>query len=260
MLCKKVLPLLSEFHDGALDNDLAIRIVHHLDKCALCRKEYDQLSAVSDRLKSMNRACPPEYLHGLVRHRIALMEKNSWRDRLRNDLERRWSLIRTVGSMWYISRALGTIVTTIFFFIIIGGIVSPLYVEVDAKTVERHTPASLYGQQVGRALMAKFGIIPTDASEMFVAKQKAAINDLYFLNFTQNINWTGNNDTFSVVTVVDPNGSVKIENILEAPRDRDLLQAFYEMITSARCRPASRNGRTVSSHMIFTFDKVSVYD
>jgi hypothetical protein len=259
MLCKKVISLLSEYYDDSLDDNLSIEVTHHLDRCSGCRGEYEQLAALHGKLRSMKRVCPPEYLYGLVQHRIAMTKSNPWHTRLQNELARRWSLIRTIGRMWYITRALGTVMTGILFFLVTSSIISPLYV-VDARTVERNVPTSLYGQQVGRALLAKFGMIPAQPSELFVTKHGPAINDLYFLNFVQNITWTSSNDTFSVITVVDQSGSATIENILEYPQDGALLQSFYEMITTAQCRPASRNGKAVSSHMILTFDKVSVYD
>ena len=86
------------------------------------------------------------------------------------------------------------------------------------------------------------------------------IHDLYLLNFGQSASRTSADDSFSVVTVIDRSGTVKISNVLEYPVDKSLLTDFNAMIMSARCRPASQNGRAVDSHLVMNFSKISVYD
>ncbi len=72
--------------------------------------------------------------------------------------------------------------------------------------------------------------------------------------------FTTQDGTISVVTVVDRSGTVKIQNVLEYPADNNLLTKFNDMIESARARPASQNGRAVDAHLVMTFSKISVYD
>ena len=52
MLCKKVLPLLSEFFDGVLDDDTSVQVSQHLGQCIRCRKEFNGLSALLTMLNS----------------------------------------------------------------------------------------------------------------------------------------------------------------------------------------------------------------
>jgi hypothetical protein len=260
MLCKKVLPLLSEFFDEALDADTSVQVSQHLNQCLRCRKEFNSLSALHNRLRSLNKVEAPEYLHNLVRHRLANMQRDTWRLRLRNALELRWSKIRTTEGIWYLTRALGTVMTSVFFFLISGAAISPLYVEVNAPPTTRRALINPYGQQVGQNVLMKLGMLPAQAPKMRVVKSDPAINDLYFLNFAQSISQAGKDDTLSVLTVVDPSGAAKIQNVLEYPNDHDLLRNFNEMISSATCRPASENGEPVPSHLVLMFSKISVYD
>jgi hypothetical protein len=256
MLCKKVLPLLSDFFDEVLDADTAVKVSQHLDQCIRCRKELDSLSALHGKLRSLSGVRAPEYLHRLVQHRLTSMQRDSWRMRLKNELERRWSKIRTTEGMWYVTRALGTVMTSVFFFLIFNAI-SPLYVEVNAPAGERRAvklPA--YSQQVGRNVLAKFGMLP--ASKLYTYKSKPAINDQYLVEYAQSI--SGKDDTFSVLAAVDPSGAAKIQNVLQYPDDQSWLSNLNEMISSAPCRPATENGEAVSSHMVMVFSKVSVYD
>lgn len=259
MLCKTVLPLLSEYFDGVLDADAAIQVSQHLDQCLGCRREYKSLCSLHAKLSSFNRIPAPEYLNHLVQHRISEMKRDTWRSRIRNELELRWSRIRTTEGMWYVTRALGTIMTTLF-FLLISSTISPQYIEANPRTIERSILTPYYHQQVGQSLLMKLGLIPPEAPKKRTAPIKPAINDLYLLQFAQNNSQEGKEENMAVVTEIDQSGAPKIQNVLEYPEDRDLLNNFTEMISSARCRPASKDGETVPSHMVLLYNHISVSD
>ncbi len=67
-------------------------------------------------------------------------------------------------------------------------------------------------------------------------------------------------DSFSVVTMVDRSGSAKLQSVIETPSDKTLLSDFNEMISSARCRPARENGQAVPSRLVLTFSKIFVHE
>lgn len=260
MVCRKILPLLSEFLDEALDADVSVQVSQHLHQCVRCRTEYEKIAAIRSRLQSLQKIQAPEYLRHLVHHRIAELQQNSWRNTLRYEVERRWSLIRTTGCMWYVTRAVGTVMTAVFFFLISSTAISPLYLEVDARSEERDSLTFSYGRQVSKNVLANLGMIPGPQSQILVSKNKPAINDLYFVKFEEGNSEKDSEDTLSVVTTVDPSGDAKIQNVLEYPNNKDLLVKFSEMIESAKCRPASRNGKAVPSHIVLTYSTVSVSD
>jgi hypothetical protein len=259
MLCKKVLSLLSEYFDEILDADTAVQVSQHLDQCIHCRKELESLSCLHDKLRSVKKSPAPEYLHHLVRHRLAALQQDSWQKRLQNELERRWSKIRTTEGMWYATRALGTVVASVFFFLISISI-SPYFINVNAPVNAPSVLISSYGQEVMMNVLPRLGLLPSEAVQKPTAKSDAAINDLYLMDYGQSISQTGKDDSFTVVTEVDRSGSAKIKKVLEHPEDQSLLNTFNEMISSARCRPASENGQSVPAYLILMFSKISVYD
>ena len=263
MVCKKLIPLLSEFHDEALDPETAMQVSQHLNQCVRCRTECDKISVIQSRLQSLRRVQAPEYLHSLVQHRIAEMKQNSWRNILRYELERRWSLIRTTERIWYVTRALGTVMTAIFFFLISSTAISPLCLEVAAKTEEREALTLAYGKQVSRNVLANLGMhsgqTPQQQS-IHISRNDPAINSLYFVRLEESNSAAGDADTLTVVTMIDPSGEAKIQDVLEYPNDKRMLIKFNEMISSAKCRPASQNGKAVSSHIVMTYSTVSVSD
>jgi hypothetical protein len=262
MLCKKVLPVLSEYLDGVLDSDTAVQVSQHLDHCLSCRREYKNLSRVQDTLRSMKRVQAPEYLHRLVEHRVSSMQGDSWRTRLQNDLERRWSKIRTIEGTWYLTRAAGTVMACILFIVIASSMAPFLRVNAQVPERSRLVPTD-YFSQVGLSVLSTFGLFPKQGIENIPeekTKSNAAMSDEYLLDFGQRVSKEGEDDSFMVLADVDEKGAAKIRSVPEYPEDSNLLNSFHEMILAARCRPAVKNGQTVPSNLIFLFNKISVYN
>jgi hypothetical protein len=226
MLCKNVLSLLSEFYDEVLDAKVSVQVTQHLGQCGPCRKELESLSILQGKLKSLKGIQAPEFLGSLVEHRITEFRQNSWRRSLRDELERMWSIIRTTESTWYITKVLGTVMTSLFFFMICGSNI-PLPLQSDPE----------------------MGVYNTDP----------AISEQYLNNLGASLSQPGKDDSVSVRLEVDSSGSATIQKVIERPHDPRLLSNVKEMITSTHCRPASKNGKAVSSHLILIFNWISVY-
>jgi len=255
MLCKIVLHQLSEYFDEVLEAKDAVEVSQHLRQCVGCRKQYKSLVAMHNRLRSLQRIKAPEYMEALVRLRIAQENEDVWYKRLRLWLELCWSRIRTTEGMWYWTRALGTVLTSICFLLI-----NPIYFDVNQPSDRAVLPAADYTQQVAINVLQKLGMLPAEETKGPPIRVKPAINDAYLVNFAQNMTGSEEDDTVSVMTVVDSNGAAKIKNVLQYPADRNLLSNFNQMISSARCRPGSQNGKAVDSHLVLTFSRISVWD
>jgi hypothetical protein len=255
MLCETVLPLLSEFFDGVLDADTAAQVSQHLSQCQHCRRELDSFADLHNRLRSLDRMQAPEYLRRLVQRRIA---REPWRARVRNELSRYWSIIRTTEGMWYATRVLGTIMAAIF-FLTISSAITPFYLH-GASPVNTTGWPSLRAE-VGVSVLNRLGMTQPPL-KMAGRSGPAAINDLYLVEYGQkeSASREAKDDSFSVVTVVDRSGSAKVQSVIQPPSDKTLLSDFNEMISSARCRPASENGQAVPSHLVLTFSKIFVYE
>ncbi len=263
MLCKKVTPLLSEYFDEVLEPETAIRVSQHLDQCVRCRNELSELSAVHDKLSALNGIRAPEYFRDLMEHRVSNLDKQNWRVEMRDEMERRWSLIRTTEATWYMTKALGTVMATVF-FLLIPYTINPLVVEADTASSVRPMYTRAQKQQVALNVVAKLGMLPKEA-KMELAKPrqpavKSAIHEQYLYNFAQTISQDGNDYDFSVMTYVDQSGQGKAQNVLEHPNAQNFLNSFNKVVSSGRFAPARENGEAVSSHMLLMFSKISVYD
>ncbi len=259
MLCRKVLPLLSQYFDEVLDPESTEQITRHLSRCPDCRKEYDSIALLHSKLSSIPKNAAPECLCRLVEIGINNLSCDAWQVRLRKQVRRAWFKICTIESRWYATRALGTIAASAFFFLITYSL-TPLYVSEDVAKSSRDSFSTHYGQRAEASALGKLGTTRSKPAKSYQTWRRPAINDLYLLNYGNSVPRTGQDDHFSVVTVVDPSGSAKIQNVLEYPTDQNLLLSFADMINSARCRPGSRNGEPVSSYLVLMFSKVSVYD
>ena len=257
MVCKNVVPLLSEYFDEALDSSTAIRVSQHLDSCDSCRKEMESLVAVHNRLRTASGPGAPEFLRDLVELRLAEMHGNSWRNRLRDAIELRWSRIRTTEGTWYLTRALGTVTTVLFILFLSVGI-NPIYLEATPPEPDRVVLTSAASQKnVLQNLKANFGVRPAPVPN---TQSRAAINALYFIYYAQSLPRVDSDDTFSVGIEVDPRGSAKIERVIERPADQSLLSSFAQMIASSRWRPAQKNGQAVTSQLVLIISKIIVYE
>jgi hypothetical protein len=263
MLCKKVLPLLSEYFDEVLDTETAIQVSQHLDQCARCRKELSGLSAVHDKLKTLSGVRAPEYLYDLVEQRCINLSKHGWRIEFRNALERRWSLIRTTEATWYMTKALGAVMASVF-FLLIPYTINPLEVAASPTMLERHVYTRAEKQRVALNVVANLGMLPKGAkNEITKPRQpavKSAIHDQYLSNFAGTIAQDGSDYDFSVITYVDRSGQGKVQNVLEHPNAQSFLNSFNKVVSSGRWTPARENGEAVPSHMLLMFSKISVFE
>jgi hypothetical protein len=258
MLCEKVLPLLSEYFDEVLDAETAIQVSQHLDQCARCRKELSGISAVHDRLRSLNGIRAPEYLHDLVNHHVVSLSKNSWRAQLRQTLERQWSLFRTIDGTWYANRILGTIMTAMLVVLIANGI-NPIPVEATSPKPDRVVNPTDYSKRVFRNVQARLGRPPAKVPPGRDI-QLSAIHYSYLDELGKSNPQHAEDDTLAVVATIDPMGRSKLQTVVEPPSDQNLLRGVNEVISTARCRPASKNGQAVSSYLVLIVSRIYVYN
>jgi hypothetical protein len=260
MVCGKVLKRLSEFIDEALDPNTALQVSQHLNCCESCRKEYESLTNIQQKLRSISTQ-PPKHLRNLIQIRLSTPQE-PWQVRLRNTLERRWSIIRSTEGIYYWTKALGTAMTTIFFLLItITG--TPYYMNANAKSEENARSQKLspeYRQQLAINVLKKLSGDKQQPEPQIPGRRDPAIHPQYMRNLGKSVSESSHDDTASALAAVDPDGAAKTQDVLEYPSDQTLLSSLNEMIATARWRPASKNGQTVPSHMILMFSTISVHN
>jgi hypothetical protein len=259
MRCESVLKLVSPFLDEVLGEERARCVSGHLEECSECRREYLRLKNLRHLLGSLGKISAPDYLRHLVELRIASADERGWKISLQGELEYRWSRIRTTGSLWYLTRLLGTVATCVL-FVAITAAIRPIYFDLSGPLPDRAWLSPSLAQQLKLGVLGRLGMTPLEAQKRPISPSEPQINDLYLLNFAQSASLSGRDDTLSVVASVDRKGSARIQGVIEHPADSALLSDLNSMIQSTRCRPASQNGKAVDSHLVLSFTKVTVYD
>jgi hypothetical protein len=262
MSCKRVSKLLSEFFDGVLDADMSARVSQHLKLCEKCRKELGSLSILHGRMSSMEKLQAPDYLYQLVQNRLTDKNKNSWRNQLKDALAFRWSRIRTTEIQFYWTRMLGTLMATLCFCFVIISAVDPFNEGDNMQAAGPSTISNEYRLELiysmweigGRPPIEKIKKDDQVGPEMDRQSQ-ANIGKLPIESGSD----AKENENFSVLLSVDNKGKGKLDNVIEMPENRDLLPGLYNLIEGARYRPASMNGRSVSSLLFLIFNNITVF-
>lgn len=258
MKCEKVLGNLSLFLDEMLEENLAEGVGQHLQECPECGREWTRTLRQREALRSLPPLAAPEYLHDLVRIKIEQSRRDSWMHSLRSSFEYRWSKIKSTEGMWYISRLLGAM-ATIVLFVAISSAINPVFLSFTEPLPERvYWTRPLPSQTLVYNMQKKFGM--PEAQKKPIRASKATLNDLYLYNLSETASRTRNDDTVSLVTLVDRNGAAKVQDILEYPADDSMLSDVTEMINSAGWRPATQNGRAVESRQVRIFSTIYVFN
>ena len=256
MLCNTVSKRLSEFFDDALDDETAFQVSQHLKQCENCRKELDALSNLHGRLNSLTRIPAPEYLYHLIQTRMLEKKNNTWIRQIKDALAFRWSRIRTTGGQFYWTRALGVVMTAFFLFVISSSI-DPFYQGGSTQASGRSVIIQEDSTRIGIQISRNFGGVPMKLPER---NYRPALHDDYLLEMGENAASDSDEYDFTVVTEVDSSGTGTIQNIIESPDDRGLLNSVKDAISLARFRPAYKDGRPVSSPLILKFYGTTVYE
>ncbi len=258
MNCRQVMKKLSPLLDERLPRALVGSVRDHLEVCVSCQAEWDGLVAVQSQLRSLRTQRVPESMRRVVEFGVGELSKGGPSGELRSELERLWSRMRTTDRVWYLAKISGVAATLVFFFAIYSAL-TPIALVSDGKGVASAHSQNLM-QDLADNVMRNLGYLPLHAIRRPISSSQPMINDLYLLNFGQNASRRQGDDSFSVVARVDRNGEATIRGVLEYPADNELLVNFYELIDSARYRPASLDGRAVDSHLVHTYNRISVYD
>jgi hypothetical protein len=259
MRCETVRGHLSCFVDGMLERDVASDVSLHLQACTDCDLEFTRLQRLQQALRNFHPVEAPVYLRSLVEMKIENARRHSWRRDLRHAWEYRLSKIRSTEGIWYLTRLVGAMATFVL-FIAISSSMNPILGFNVSLSDRGSLSQALRSLQLGIGVQRNLGMTPMDTPKKTIRSSDPKINDQYLANLGENAARGAQDDTVSVVAVVDRSGTAKVENILDYPADDSLLNEFTDMIMSAGWRPASQNGKAVDQRLVLTFSRVNVYN
>ena len=221
MTCAQVKSMLSAYLDGAVTGKQMQELSGHLQKCALCNREYDALRRTQAMVSAIGRSKAPDDLSLRLRlaisHEAARMRRpyfDGFRIRLENVLR-----------VFMVPATTGLVATVLAFGLLTGLLSSPMPVQANAADI----PLVLATQPVLQQTDFSIGL--------------GAVTP----------------DSLVIEAYVDANGRVQDYRILSNPEElADLPHPVKNMLILTTFRPATWLGTPRPGTAVLSFSKISV--
>ena len=261
MGCKETTQLLSQYIDDVLPLPVRVSVDVHLDKCPVCRAHAAELRRISRSIRNLRLPAVPADLASSITDALMieaaarrLVPAPSFRERIMLWLEPR---LMPYGVSSFAS---------IVLFVSMLAAFRPHFVALqdaarETSTLQAFHPKARYdlNQPVSSAdFSARRAPFAEQSPSLNPGGALAALTGSY-ANPHLNVNQDG--DDMIVVADVFSNGAASLADVVQAPRDRQMLADFeIALRQSAAFVPASLDRRPDTMRVVFTVQKVDVRD
>lgn len=259
MSCEEIRQTLSPFIDDRLTPHARAACEEHLRACPGCRAEMDALRDLSRSLSALRRPAPPQYLSSSIRSAIRIEA---------GALER--VPVLPLGqrlSNWLRPRlfpyTVGTLASVFLFTLIFSALRPHLKALAEAALLAQRDDTSYKIYYVGpdadinsavtaEALAAQRRPFNTESPSLNPRGALAALTNSHSHTLD-------GEDDMVVVTDVFSNGRASLADVVQAPRDRRMLDDFQDALQkNAAFVPASYDRRPETMRVVFVVQKVAV--
>jgi hypothetical protein len=257
MNCKETTELLSQFIDDVLPPALRASVDAHLDRCPVCRAHGTELRLLSRSLRQIARPVPPIDLTAAINTALQI-EAAAQRQSPERSLIDRFSLWL---EPWLMPYGVGSFASVVMFAAVFIAL-SPHFMalqlaskQLSTVLVFRPSPGYDLNQPVSSEdfsnLRAPFA---EQSPSLNPGGALAALTSSYSQPHAKE-----QADDMIVVADVFSNGSASLAEVVQAPRDRQMLADFQIALRqSAAFVPASLDRRPDTMRVVFTVQKVDV--
>jgi len=261
MSCEETTELLSQFIDDVLPLPVRVTVDEHLDRCPVCRAHAAELRSLSRSLRQLARPLAPVELASSITD--ALMIEAA---------ARRQSPERSYGerlAFWLEPRlmpySVGSFASVVLFFSMFFAL-SPHFMalqkaarQMETVLVFRSSPGYNLNEPVSSEdFSARRAPFAEQSPSLNPGGALAALTSSYAHPHT-NVNQDA--DDMIVVADVFSNGAASLADVVQAPRNRQMLADFEVALRqSAAFVPASLDRRPDTMRVVFTVQKVDVRD
>jgi anti-sigma factor RsiW len=261
MSCEETKSSLSLYLDDAVSLPARVAIDEHLNRCPVCRAELAQLRSVTRRLGLLTRPIPPPDLVASISDALAIevaakrqAPNPSFTYRLARFLEPRL-MPYTVGSF-----------TSVILFALMFAGLRPHFVALREAAMQNNSVIVLDTIDAGYDLRQPVTPEVFAASRAPYAEQSPSLNPGGALaeltrSYAHPHNSYESGDDMVVVADVFSNGSASLAGVVQAPRDKQMLDEFERALRKdAAFVPASMDNRPETMRVVFAVQKVDVDD
>jgi Putative zinc-finger len=262
MLCEETKKSLSLYVDDCVSLPARVAIDEHIDRCPVCRAELGELRTLTRGLKSLARPSPPRDLVAAISD--AVMIEAAARQQVPNpSLPSRISRFLEPRLMPY---TVGSFASVILFALMFAAL-RPHFVALREAAMQNSSVIVLTTTDAGYDLNKP--VTPEDfaASRAPFAEQSPSLNPggalaaLTRSYSRPHDNYYQSGDDMIVVADVFSNGAASLADVVQAPRDRQMLDEFQRALRQdAAFVPASMDRRPDTMRVVFAVQKVDVND
>ena len=256
MLCEEAKQSLSSYIDDCVSLPTRVAIDEHLTRCPVCRSEVAQLRMLTRRLAALSQPVPPQDLAETITDALVIeaaaqrqAPNPSWSYRVARFLQPRL-MPYTVGSF-----------ASVIMFALMFAALRPHFVALREAALQRNSVLVL--QTTGYDLYRP--VTPEDfaASRAPFAEQSPSLNPGGALAALTRAYTRPHKNADDMVVVADvfSNGAASLADVVQAPRDRRMLDEFESALRQdAAFVPASMDKRPDTMRVVFAVQKVDVDD
>jgi hypothetical protein len=266
MSCDEIQQSLSLYVDNGLTSGQRVACDQHLEVCPVCREHVVELRKLRSSLAMLPKPAPPADMVPMINAALAvkMSEQRARRDASAMDAVNEWAL------KWLQPRparyAFSSIASIIIFTCVFAAL-RPHMVALREATVALNQMTSSSDEY----LLLAYDINKPISPESYVAlrspfnAESPSLNPrgaLATLGLAPNWNWDRpeSDDDMVIVADVFMNGSASLADVMQAPRDRRVLEDFQKALRKdAAFVPAALDRRAETMRVVFSVQRVDVH-
>ncbi len=260
MNCEETTQLLSQFVDDVLSLPARATVDEHLDRCPVCRAHAAELRSVSRSLRQLTRPVAPAELATSITNAL-MIEAAARRQSPERSFRERIVLWLEPRLMPY---GVGSFASVVLFFSMFVAL-SPHFIALQQASRQLST-VMVFRSSPGYDLNQPVSSKDFSNRRAPFAEQSPSLNPggaLAALTGSYAHPNAVNQDADDMIVVADvfSNGAASLADVVQAPRDRQMLADFEVALRqSAAFVPASLDRRPDTMRVVFTVQKVDVRD
>ncbi|HEY0174673.1 MAG TPA: zf-HC2 domain-containing protein [Pyrinomonadaceae bacterium] len=262
MTCLESQKTFTPYLDGALTREASAALSEHVGACPVCRHRLEETRALVRGLSLMARPAPPPGLSASIRHALVIERAARNATPKLSPAER---VTRWLGER-LMPYSVGAVYSVVLFVAVFGGLRQQLVILrnlSEAQALERGQP--LPGSD-GRGYDVTRPLSPDLAAAARAAwgPESPTLNPrgaLAALTVTPSLGDNPDDDDMIVVADVYANGSASLAEVVEAPRNRRMVEDLQDALRkNPAFVPASLDRRPQTMRVVFVLQKMNVAD
>jgi hypothetical protein len=254
MLCEETKQSLSSYIDDCVSLPTRVAINEHLNRCPVCRSEEAQLRILTRRLASLSQPVPPAELAATISDAL-LIEAAAQRQAPNPSLTYRIARFLQPRLMPY---TVGSFASVIMFALMFAAL-RPHFVALREAALQNQNVFVLQVRDLNRP------VTPEDfaASRAPFAEQSPSLNPGGALAALTRTYARPHREADDMVVIADvfSNGAASLADVVQAPRNRQMLNDFESALRQDPAFvPASMDRRPDTMRVVFAVQKVDVDD